>query len=140
MTPGRWRNACAVVVTAVMAFGCGYDGPTIDADQLRDRLKDPKNESLVVDVREKSEYRSGHVPGAVNLPLKYLGNEVEALAEAKGDVIVICNTGRRATAAAKLLQGIGVTVILVKDGMDVWKSREYPIEKKTRRRLRRISL
>ena len=44
--------------------------PEIDQNTFGDRLA--QGDALVVDVRESREYRPGHVPGAVNLPLSLL--------------------------------------------------------------------
>ncbi|MDV9193726.1 rhodanese-like domain-containing protein, partial [Streptomyces sp. SR27] len=50
----------------------------LDPDQARTRLAG----LTVVDVRTPGEYASGHVPGAVNVPLDRLARAVPALREA----------------------------------------------------------
>ena len=60
---------------------------------------------VVIDVRELSEYVSGHVPGAINVPLsEIVGRENEfALG---GKVYVICQAGGRSMRACEHLANI----------------------------------
>lgn len=60
-------------------------------------------DSLLIDVRTISEYKSGHIPGAVNIPLDVLGLHV---AEFPVDqpVILYCSTGYRSAMGVMALQ------------------------------------
>ncbi|MBI3960879.1 MAG: hypothetical protein HY328_18875 [Chloroflexi bacterium] len=62
--------------------------------------------AFVIDVREQSEYAAGHIPGAVNVPLRTLG---EALAQIPMDrqVVVYCQSGLRAAYANATLHVMG---------------------------------
>ncbi len=53
-------------------------------------------QALLVDVREPSEYRSGHIPSAINIPLRTLAQN---LSKIPGDrpVILYCSTGYRSS-------------------------------------------
>lgn len=46
---------------------CSLNNPTIDADHLRDQLRD--NSVRVIDVRRVEDYKKDHIPKSVNLPL-----------------------------------------------------------------------
>lgn len=59
----------------------------------------------VVDIRQRTEYEAGHVPGAVHVELGSLAASLEAVPEAP--VLVHCGHGERAMAAASLLQRAG---------------------------------
>lgn len=63
---------------------------------------------VIVDVRQPSEYASGHVPGAILLPDDTIGKEAEtALPDKNAILLVYCQTGRRSRAAAEHLIRLG---------------------------------
>lgn len=71
---------------------------------------------VVLDVRMTSEWRSGHIEGAVHIPLYDLP---ERLAEVPaGAVWVHCSSGYRSTAAASLLANTGREVVVINDKFD----------------------
>jgi len=78
---------------------------------------------ILIDVREIDEYVSGHVPGAINIPLSELvGRETECgLGET---VYVICQSGGRSLRACGHLTTIpsldGTTFINVAGGTGMW--------------------
>ena len=57
--------------------------------------------AILVDVRESSEYLSGHIPGAVNLPLSRI-REIDA--DLDTPIFVHCLRGPRAAKAADVLR------------------------------------
>lgn len=61
----------------------------------------------VVDVRNRSEYEAGHLPGSLHIPVGYLA---ERLAEIPRDkpIIVQCQSGARSAIATSVLQKLGV--------------------------------
>ena len=63
----------------------------------------------VYDVRERDEYASGHIPGAVNVPLSELAGREN---EIQGPAIVVCQAGGRSARAATHLAEQGKTDIM----------------------------
>ena len=61
---------------------------------------------LLIDVREASEYAEGHVPGAINIPLRTLTYNLDKI-PADSPVIVYCASGHRAGTALAALQLLG---------------------------------
>jgi hydroxyacylglutathione hydrolase len=61
----------------------------------------------LLDVRGAEEWRSGHVPGSVNVPVGKLDEKAETLASGR-PVIVHCQTGARAAIAASVLKARGL--------------------------------
>lgn len=59
-----------------------------------------------VDVRTEGEFRGGHAPGAVNIPLDQLTSRLSELEPAR-PVLVCCASGSRSAMAAALLKGKG---------------------------------
>jgi len=75
---------------------------------------------VVVDVREPWEYRQGHVPGAVLIPLGQLSSRLNEL-DPERPVAVICASGSRSQSAAALLGQKGFkTVYNVSGGTGAW--------------------
>jgi phage shock protein E len=67
---------------------------------------------LVVDVRSPSEYASGHLDKAINIPVDELDGRLAELDAALGGdrakkVVVYCASGRRSDSARALLQKAG---------------------------------
>jgi len=71
--------------------------PVVGPDEVADRR--------VVDIRQRSEYSSGHVPGAVHVELGELTETVGPVPE--GPVLLHCGHGERAMSAASLLERAG---------------------------------
>jgi rhodanese-related sulfurtransferase len=89
------------------------------------------NGPLILDVRSEGEYRSGHVPGAVNVPHTQLR---ERLAEMEPyrerGVVLYCEVGGRAEAATRLLEGAGFEKLSQLVGhMSAWRANGLPIER-----------
>jgi hydroxyacylglutathione hydrolase len=71
----------------------------------------------VIDVRQRSEYETGHVPGAVNIELGSLTDS----AVPDGPVTVMCGHGERAMTGASILTSRGHRNVTVLDGgPDTW--------------------
>lgn len=69
-------------------------------------------EYTVVDVRTPSEYASGHIPSAINVPNEIIqqGN-FDSLKDVKEPLMVYCRSGNRSRQAAKVLADEGYEVI-----------------------------
>ena len=65
---------------------------------------------LVVDVRNRSEWKGGHIPGAVHIPLGELPHRLQEL-PADGTLVVQCASGARSAIAASLLMLAGATSV-----------------------------
>jgi rhodanese-related sulfurtransferase len=75
----------------------------------------------LLDVRTAAEYENGHIAGAYNVPLDLLHEHAAELRKASGDVVLVCQSGRRAAQAEKLLQQSGMANMRVLDGgMQAW--------------------
>ncbi len=74
----------------------------------------------VVDVRQPQEYRSGHLPGAVFIPLPELPDRTDEVDRTK-PVLTYCRTGNRSSAAAALLLTEGFSpVFSLEGGITAW--------------------
>lgn len=86
-----------------------------------DRLRERASENQIVDVRERSEWDAGHIPGS----LLATWHDIDAIPDgldAERPAAVICASGQRAAVAASLLQRHGVQDVLhvVGGGVPAW--------------------
>lgn len=87
-----------------------------------------RNEILLVDVRETSEFELEHIAGALLLPMSSF--DAEIFPEIPGKKIVLhCAIGKRSEAAGKMLLSEGHPgAIHLTGGLDAWKAAGYPTE------------
>lgn len=79
----------------------------ISAAQLADRIE-AGSPPLVLDVRTREEFAQGHIPGAVNIPHDELATRLAELPIATSEEVVVhCQSGRRARAAEATLRASG---------------------------------
>lgn len=88
-------------------------------------------DALVLDVREDSEWRDGHIPKAKHIPLRQLKDRVKDLEKYKDKPIVaVCRTGNRSGHACGLLRRAGFEKIHnLAGGMVAWEQAGLPKEK-----------
>lgn len=79
----------------------------------------------VLDVRNPDEYRAAHVPGALLIPLRELGDRQDEIPEAD-PLYVICAVGARSLTATKALVGAGYRAVSVVGGTNGWIERGGP--------------
>lgn len=83
---------------------------------------------LVIDVRNPQEFASGHIPGAVNIPIDNLARKLAEMKLAKDTTIVtMCEHGGRSSRAAIELQKLGYNTASYCT-LDSWKKCGYKIE------------
>ena len=100
-------------------------GPQIDVVELDTLLA--QGTIRILDVREDSEFRSGHLPGAIHVPVKRLPDRIGKLKHDK-PYAVICASGSRSKSATSYLldQGFEGTVS-VRGGTGAWARSGRPI-------------
>ena len=103
----------------------------ISLEDLKARLDDKsKPKPLLVDVREKDEFRGGYIPGALHLPRGFLEMQAEGkLPDKKAEIVLYCAGGTRSAFAAKSLAELGYeNVTSANPGFVRWKDMAYPVE------------
>lgn len=127
MTPSRFLHA-PLLLTALLVCACG-SSPAMPRQELARRIAD-QSAPFVLDVRSESEYESGHVPGAVNIPFLSVGDRIAELGLEKDEPIVVtCAHGPRAGWAARALRNAGYTDVVYLDGhMSAWTEAGLPME------------
>ncbi|MEV6940462.1 rhodanese-like domain-containing protein [Streptomyces sp. NPDC051172] len=89
----------------------------------------------VIDVRTPGEYASGHLPGALNIPLDQLRHGLPDIRQAaeRGDVLVVCASGARSQNACKLLAEQGIPAATLTGGTAAWAAAGHDLHRLTRR-------
>lgn len=65
--------------------------------------------ATIVDVREPSEFISGHNEGAINIPLSQLQKRLDEFRQMSQPLILVCRSGSRSGMAAALLKAYGIS-------------------------------
>ena len=100
--------------------------PTIDAKALASSAG--RNGMRIVDVRGRSEWNEGHIPGATHVYLGVLGDRLDEFRKDE-PIVVYCQSGTRTSIAVSLMQSRGFTdVTSFAGGMDAWRKSELPVE------------
>jgi len=99
----------------------------ISSSELWDKLN--KDEVILIDVRPKEEFLTGHIPGAVSIPLKELKEKLNELPSNK-EIVAYCRGPYcvLAAEAAKILSKKGFNVVILKDDVNSWKAKGLPIQ------------
>jgi rhodanese-related sulfurtransferase len=84
---------------------------------VADLAADP--DAYVVDVREVHEFQSGHVPGAVSIPMSVLPVRVHELPRDR-TLHVICQSGGRSAQVVQWLEPQGYDAVNVAGGTAAW--------------------
>lgn len=86
---------------------------------------------LIIDVRSEDEFASGHVPGALNIPHTEIAARLSELRDHKHqEVVVYCESGRRAAIAMGVLEQAGFTTVRHLEGdMQSWRKLGLPQER-----------
>ena len=102
----------------------------IPVDELESRMREADAFQLL-DVRQATEFRDGHVPVARNIPLRELEARLDEL-DPQHAVAVMCKSGYRSSAASSILATHGFKrVTNVVGGADAWIASGYDVEKET---------
>lgn len=75
-----------------------------NVEGLKKLLENPQ--TVLVDVREPSEYRSGHIPNAINIPLRTLTHNLDKIVSDR-PVVLYCSSGYRSAMGVMTLHLLG---------------------------------
>jgi len=88
------------------------------------------NSSLIIlDVRTREEYESGHIEGAILIPVSELEDRLDELSKEE-ELLVYCRTGNRSSSAVNILKANGyIKIFHLNDGITAWINAGYPTVK-----------
>jgi len=86
-------------------------------------VSDLPDDAVMVDVRERNEWRAGHAPDAVLIPMGDLPSQIEELPLGDGPLAVVCRSGNRSGRVVAWLsqQGIDANFVHPEQGWLIWE-------------------
>jgi len=112
----RVRGALELDSLRPLAAGGFARVPVISAAELAT----DRGGRTILDVRNDGEWKAGHIPGALHIPLPRLEAHIAELRDA-GPLVVHCQGGARSAIAASLLRAEGIADITdVEGGYPAW--------------------
>ena len=121
------RHVAEVAVLAHDYLGERAEVEQLSAVELQERLE--RGDVVVLDVRPASEYRAGHIAGAVSAPLDGLASMAAALPKRR-QVVAYCRGPYCVYAddAVRLLRSQGVRAQRLDVGFPEWRQAGLPVE------------
>ena len=123
-------NPKALLAVATRSNETGYKGsgrkgrtlvPEVSSYGLRKVLSNEKD-AAVLDIREGVDWRAGHIPGAINIPIDELQQRLNELPDVGNALVICCTQGLRATGAAHILKQAGWRKLYtLTDGMEAYR-------------------
>ena len=88
---------------------------TIESSQLHQMLEGEKENPLLIDVRQPQEYKEGHIPGALLVPLGQLEYGHPSFSKEQ-TMVTYCRSGKRSMTAALILCKMGYSQVMSLEG------------------------
>ena len=92
----------------------------LSSTELKELIDKKDPGFLLIDVRSESEYNSGYIPTAINIPYTKIQERSEEIPKDKL-IIVYCKVGGRAETARKKLIELGYENVINFGGTNSWK-------------------
>ena len=119
------RSACGVGLTVTRQDEPYY---RVKSDEAAQMLERDKEGTVIVDVRRDDEWVTGHVKGAIHIPIDDLQNRIDELPRDK-TLLFICAGGMRSGQACEVAATMGYpseSLYNVEDGTPTWIERNHP--------------
>lgn len=102
-----------------MSYGQRASCASLSMRQAAQALEHDKTIRLI-DVRTILEYRSGHLPNSIHLPLDRIDQITERIPDRDERIFVYCHSGARSQAACQRLAALGYTDVTNIGGIIQW--------------------
>lgn len=119
------KRMIPVLLALLLLASCGRGEETASYRQISQeeakKMMDTQ-EVIILDVREQDEYDSGHIPGAVLLPVGTIDEDtaVAVIPAKDATVLVYCRSGNRSKTASSVLAELGYTNVYEFGGIKTW--------------------
>ena len=119
------KRILPLLLCLLLLTGCGGNTSDSSYEQITQEAATEmvdSQEVIILDVREQDEYDSGHIPGAVLLPVGTIDDTTAAqvIPEKDSTVLVYCRSGNRSKTASAALADLGYTNIYEFGGINTW--------------------
>jgi rhodanese-related sulfurtransferase len=133
--PNARRNLYITIAIAVLGLVLFYfiqratpvSAGTISPVQYQSEFVEANIAHLLLDVRTPEEFATGHIAGAVNIPLDALESRLSEVSKDQ-PVVVYCRSGNRSAQAADLLESAGYDNIRDLGGIAAWTAAGFAVE------------
>ncbi len=125
--------ALVVIALLIIKTEIGLKLSNVLQRNVNDAVRLMNNEDVVVlDVREASEYSSGHISNAIHIPVSALNKRVSELEKYKNSqILAYCRSGNRSNQACRTLSKLGFEKVSnLAGGVTSWSSANLPLSKK----------
>jgi len=125
----------AVVILAGLLFAQQGDGAKLMTPAQVASLLKSYSTTVLLDVRTPAEFsgETGHLAGAILIPVQELEQRVAELKPYKGrQVVVYCRTGHRSTAGSAILLKHGFKAFNMEGGITRWRAESLPTTRDSR--------
>ena len=101
----------------------------IDVHQLKQRIDNPVEILILLDVRTLKEYQSGHIKDSINIPHDQLMLNVDVLDQYRNQpIVVFCRSGRRAQLVIDvLIENKFDQIVDLQGDIQAWKTSGFPV-------------
>ncbi len=106
----------------------GGGGQAIRVAEYQERFVTGKQPHTLVDVRTTNEFRSGHIPHAINISVQELNAKMNKIPKDK-PVIVYCLSGSRSGQAAHMLTAAGYSEVYDLGSVSNWTRQGLPLKR-----------
>lgn len=122
-------SAWLILLILLIRHESNRTGPALSSAEVTRLIN--KEDASVIDVRGKDEFRTGHLPGAINIPARELQKRSSELSHLKGKpIILICKTGTTAGSSAAVLLKAGFKNLnKLRGGIIEWQNSHLPLVK-----------
>lgn len=95
---------------------------TLQGEDFRNEMNQ-RATSMLIDVREPAEFKSGYIPGAKNIPLSQFNRRLEEIPKDR-NLLLYCRSGMRSQNAARVLLKHGYTQVAhLRGGIGAWNGK-----------------
>lgn len=125
-----WLTSAFLIVLALLMFTEGRKAGTAVTSQQATILLNREN-AILVDVRPKKDYATGHIVDSINIPLDSFATRMVELEKHKDKPIILaCANGQHAGPASKQLKAAGYrNVSRLAHGIGGWRGDNLPLVK-----------
>ena len=87
---------------------------------------------IIIDVRTKDKFNTGHIPEAINIPFIKLSEDIDKLKiKSKKVILIYCGSGNSSAKAMRLLSQKGFeSVMSIEGGFSEWVKLQLPVSHK----------